>query len=71
MKHNALRTITTVSAKTNLCIAMTMATLVLFAQQRLGLTNAGFGAMLAALAGEGLAACALSGCLPGIATPSA
>ncbi|WP_346131135.1 hypothetical protein [Lentzea roselyniae] len=35
------------SATTNLCIAMTMATLVLFAQQRLGLTNAGFGAFLA------------------------
>ncbi|RAS61759.1 putative MFS family arabinose efflux permease [Lentzea atacamensis] len=55
MKHKALRTVTVVSATTNLCIAMTMATLVLFAQQRLGLTNAGFGAFLATLACGGVA----------------
>ncbi|MET9232432.1 MFS transporter [Lentzea sp. NPDC003310] len=55
MKHTALRTITVVSATTNLCISMTMATLVLFAQQRLGLTNAGFGAFLATLACGGVA----------------
>jgi predicted MFS family arabinose efflux permease len=55
MKHKALRTVTVVSATTNLCIAMTMATLVLFAQQRLSLTNAGFGAFLATLACGGVA----------------
>ncbi|GGU37690.1 MFS transporter [Lentzea flava] len=55
MKHKALRAVTVVSATTNLCIAMTMATLVLFAQQRLGLTNAGFGAFLATLACGGVA----------------
>ncbi|GGM78578.1 MFS transporter [Lentzea pudingi] len=55
LNHKALRTITVVSATTNLCIAMTMATLVLFAQQRLGLTNAGFGAFLATLACGGVA----------------
>jgi MFS family permease len=55
MKHKALRTVTVVSATTNLCIAMTMATLVLFAQQRLNLTNAGFGAFLATLACGGVA----------------
>jgi MFS family permease len=55
MQHKALRTVTVVSATTNLCIAMTMATLVLFAQQRLGLTNAGFGAFLATLACGGVA----------------
>ncbi|MDX3656147.1 MFS transporter [Streptomyces sp. ID05-26A] len=55
MNHKALRTITVVSATTNLCIAMTMATLVLFAQQRLGLTNAGFGVFLATLAFGGVA----------------
>ncbi|MFS8101170.1 MFS transporter [Lentzea alba] len=55
MKHKALRTVTVVSATTNLCIAMTMATLVLFAQHRLGLTNAGFGAFLATLACGGVA----------------
>ncbi|MCR3748401.1 putative arabinose efflux permease, MFS family [Lentzea californiensis] len=54
-KHKALRTITVVSATTNLCIAMTMATLVLFAQQRLGLTGAGFGVFLATLACGGVA----------------
>ncbi|MEV6712144.1 MFS transporter [Lentzea sp. NPDC051208] len=54
-QHKALRTITVVSATTNLCIAMTMATLVLFAQQRLGLSGAGFGAFLAALACGGVA----------------
>ncbi|MEV6243695.1 MFS transporter [Lentzea sp. NPDC051838] len=54
-KHKALRTVTLVSATTNLCIAMTMATLVLFAQQRLNLTNAGFGAFLATLACGGVA----------------
>ena len=55
LRHKVLRTITVVSATTNLCIAMTMATLVLFAQQRLGLTNAGFGAFLATLACGGVA----------------
>ncbi|WP_086665708.1 MFS transporter [Lentzea kentuckyensis] len=55
MQHKALRAVTVVSATTNLCIAMTMATLVLFAQQRLGLTNAGFGAFLATLACGGVA----------------
>lgn len=55
VKHKALRTVTVVSATTNLCIAMTMATLVLFAQHRLGLTNAGFGAFLATLACGGVA----------------
>ncbi|SDM72853.1 Predicted arabinose efflux permease, MFS family [Lentzea albidocapillata subsp. violacea] len=55
LKHKALRTITVVSATTNLCIAMTMATLVLFAQQRLGLSGAGFGAFLATLACGGVA----------------
>lgn len=55
MRHKALRTVTVVSATTNLCIAMTMATLVLFAQHRLGLTNAGFGAFLATLACGGVA----------------
>ncbi|HEX8868585.1 MAG TPA: MFS transporter [Lentzea sp.] len=54
-KHKALRTVTLVSATTNLCIAMTMATLVLFADRRLGLTNAGFGAFLATLACGGVA----------------
>ncbi|MFI6101470.1 MFS transporter [Lentzea sp. NPDC051213] len=53
--HKALRTITVITATGNLCIAMTMATLVLFAQQRLGLTNAGFGALLATLACGGVA----------------
>ncbi|WP_329794192.1 MFS transporter [Lentzea sp. DG1S-22] len=60
MKHEALRTITVVSATTNLCIAMTMATLVLFAQQRLGLTDAGFGALLATLACGGVAGALLA-----------
>lgn len=55
LRHKALRTITIVSATTNLCIAMTMSTLVLFAQQRLGLTNAGFGVFLATLACGGVA----------------
>jgi MFS family permease len=55
VRHKALRAVTVVSATTNLCIAMTMATLVLFAQQRLGLTNAGFGAFLATLACGGVA----------------
>lgn len=55
MKHKVLRTVTVVSATSNLCIAMTMATLVLFAQQRLGLTNAGFGVFLATLACGGVA----------------
>ncbi|MFD4671551.1 MFS transporter [Lentzea sp. NPDC058450] len=55
LEHEALRTITVVSATTNLCIAMTMATLVLFARQRLGLSGAGFGAFLATLACGGVA----------------
>ncbi|MDX8048231.1 MFS transporter [Lentzea sp. BCCO 10_0798] len=55
VQHKALRTITVVSATTNLCIAMTMATLVLFAQQRLGVTGAGFGVFLATLACGGVA----------------
>lgn len=55
LRHPALRVITVVSATTNLCIAMTMATLVLFAQQRLGLSDAGFGAFLATLACGGVA----------------
>jgi predicted MFS family arabinose efflux permease len=55
VKHKALRTVTVVSATTNLCIAMTAATLVLFAQHRLGLTDAGFGALLATLACGGVA----------------
>ncbi|GLY49282.1 MFS transporter [Lentzea sp. NBRC 102530] len=55
VRHKTLRTITIVSATTNLCIAMTMATLVLFARQRLGLTGAGFGAFLATLACGGVA----------------
>ncbi|HEX7303944.1 MFS transporter [Lentzea sp.] len=55
LAHRTLRTVTAVSATTNLCIAMTMATLVLFARQRLGLTNAGFGALLATLACGGVA----------------
>ncbi|MCX2954128.1 MFS transporter [Lentzea sp. NEAU-D7] len=55
VKHEALRVITVVSATTNLCIAMTMATLVLFAQQRLGVTGAGFGVFLATLACGGVA----------------
>ncbi len=55
LTHKALRAVTVVSATTNLCIAMTMATLVLFAQQRLGLTGAGFGAFLATLACGGVA----------------
>ncbi|MEU0878979.1 MFS transporter [Lentzea sp. NPDC005914] len=54
-RHKALRVVTVVSATTNLCIAMTMATLVLFANHRLGLTNAGFGAFLATLACGGVA----------------
>ncbi|WP_439660996.1 MFS transporter [Lentzea sp. HUAS TT2] len=54
-KHKALRTITVVSATSNLCIAMTMATLVLFAEQRLGLTGTGYGALLATLACGGVA----------------
>lgn len=53
--HKALRAVTLVTATSNLCIAMTMATLVLFAQHRLGLTGAGFGAFLAALACGGVA----------------
>lgn len=55
MRHKALRTVTAVTATSNLCIAMTMATLVLFAQHRLGLTGAGFGAFLATLACGGVA----------------
>lgn len=55
MNHKALRAVTVVSATTNLCIAMTMATLVLFADQRLGLTGAGFGTFLATLACGGVA----------------
>lgn len=53
--HKALRTVTVISATSNLCIAITTATLVLFAQHRLGLTNAGFGAFLATLACGGVA----------------
>jgi MFS family permease len=60
MKHQALRAVTVVSATTNLCIAMTTATLVLFARQRLGLTNAGFGAFLAVLACGGVAGALLA-----------
>lgn len=55
LNHKALRTVTLVTATSNLCIAMTMATLVLFAQHRLGLTGAGFGAFLATLACGGVA----------------
>ena len=55
MRHKALRTVTVVTATSNLCIAITMATLVLFADQRLGLTGAGFGAFLATLACGGVA----------------
>ncbi|MET9627852.1 MFS transporter [Lentzea sp. NPDC006480] len=55
LRHKALRAVTLVSATTNLCIAITMATLVLFARHRLGLTNAGFGAFLATLACGGIA----------------
>lgn len=54
-KNKVLRAVTVISATSNLCIAMTMATLVLFARQRLGLTNAGFGALLATLACGGVA----------------
>lgn len=54
-RNKVLRAVTVISATSNLCIAMTMATLVLFAQQRLGLTNAGFGAFLATLACGGVA----------------
>ncbi|WP_434440172.1 hypothetical protein [Lentzea sp. E54] len=44
----------------NLCLAMTMATLVLFAQQRLGLAAAGFGVLLATLACGGIAGALLA-----------
>ncbi|GHH51911.1 MFS transporter [Lentzea cavernae] len=55
LRHKGLRVVTVVTATTNLCIAMTMATLVLFAQQRLGLSGAGFGGLLATLACGGVA----------------
>lgn len=60
LKHKVLRTVTVVSATTNLCIAMTMATLVLFAERRLGLGGAGFGALLATLACGGVAGALLA-----------
>ena len=60
LRHKALRVVTEVSATTNLCIAMTMATLVLFAEHRLGLTGAGFGALLATLACGGVAGALLA-----------
>lgn len=60
-RHRLLRAICVQSGVANLCFAMTSATLVLFARERVGLGEIGYGVLLATMAFGGVAGGLLSG----------